>query len=211
MNIFPYRLRFAKRGRMRFLSHHDLLRLFERALRRSELPLRATEGFNPHPILAFPTALPLGVESADEIMEFELSTWVAPRAIEAKLAAQLPEGIAVGSVEAFARRDRSQIDFMEYEASVPQMPDDVESRIAAFLASKEHVVGRKREHGEKPVEIRQYVMAVERDGPTLLMRIRNTDTGTARPDEVLSALGLPSDSSVKIVKTYTEVLKRGKD
>ena len=196
---------------MRFLSHHDLLRFFERALRRSELPLRLSEGFNPHPIIAFPTALPLGVESNDEIMEFELSTWIAPKAIEAKLAAQLPEGIAVGSVEAFARRDRSQIDFMEYEATLPAVPEELDKRIEAFLASKECVVGRKREHGEKPVEIRQYVMAVERDGVTLLIRIRNTDTGSARPDEVLAALGLPVDSGVKIVKTYTEVLKRDKN
>lgn len=208
MNIFPYRARFSKRGRMRFLSHHDVLRLWERALRRSELPLRLSEGFNPHPILAFPTALPLGVESEDEVLEFELSTWVAPKVIEAKLAAQLPEGIGVRDVEPFTRRDRSQIDFMEYEAVLPSAPADLDARIAGFLEKKELVIGRKREHGEKPVEIRRYVMALERDGNTILMRIKHTDTGTARPDEVLAALGLAFDASIRLVKSYTEVLKR---
>ena len=73
MNIFSYRIRFTKTGRMRFLSHHDLMRLFERALRRTGLPLRMTEGYNPHPIISFPTALGLGIESLDEVLEFDVT------------------------------------------------------------------------------------------------------------------------------------------
>ena len=80
-DIFPYRIRFEKAERMRFLSHHDLMRLFERAFRRTGLPLRMTEGYNPHPVISFPTALALGIESLDEVVEFELSRWTAPRQI----------------------------------------------------------------------------------------------------------------------------------
>lgn len=204
MNIFPYRVRFAKTGRMRFLSHHDLMRLFERALRRSELALRFTEGYNPHPILSFPTALGLGVESLDEILEFELTTWVAPKKIESLLGAQLPEGLRIGSVEAFNRKDRSAVLFVEYEAAVPPDPALAE-RIRSFLASREHRIERRSDKGGKTVEIRQYVQALEADGPKVLMRILVTDRGTAKPEEVLRAVGVDPGPAVRIVKTYTEV------
>jgi radical SAM-linked protein len=202
MNIFPYRVRFSKTGKMRFLSHHDVLRLFERALRRTGLPLRMTEGYNPHPIIAFPTALGLGIESLDEVMEFELTSWTAPRAIQQQLAAQLPEGIAVTGVEAFARQARSCIDYVEYEASVPGQTGELDARIREFLAKKEAPVERKSDKGSKTVEIRQYVMALDHEGDKVFLRIRVTDAGTARPEEVLRAIGV---ETLRIRKTYTEV------
>lgn len=205
MNIFPYRVRYTKTGKMRFLSHHDVLRLFERALRRTGLPLRMTEGYNPHPIISFPTALGLGIESLDEVMEFELSSWIAPKALQQQLGAQLPEGFAVTSVEAFARKARSFVDFVEYEAQVPGQEQGLAERIARFLAQREAVVERASDKGSKKVEIRQYVMALECEGDRIFARIRVTDAGTAKPEEVLRALGLEVGKSVRIRKTYTEV------
>ncbi len=208
MNIFSYRVRFAKTGRMRFLSHHDLMRLFERAFRRSGLPLRMTEGYNPHPILSFPTALGLGIESVDEVLEFELSSWTAPRQIEKLLGAQLPEGVAVVSAEAFDRRDRSRVEFVEYEASCPGQAEGLAGRLRAFLALKECPVERASDKGSKTVEIRQYVLAAESEGERVFLRLRVTDQGTAKPEEVLRAAGLRTDAAVRIRKTYTEVAKR---
>ena len=208
MNIFPYRVRFTKAGRMRFLSHHDLMRLFERALRRSGLPLRMTEGYNPHPVIAFPTALGLGIESEDEVMEFELTSWVAPRGIQAAFGAQLPEGIAVVSAEAFDRRRRSFIDFVEYEASCPGQEEGLDAKIRAFLGTKECPVERVSDKGSKTVEIRQYVMAADHEGDRVLLGVRVTDQGTAKPEEVLRAIGLKVDGKIRTRKTYSEVAAR---
>src|ERR1700749_5052019 len=66
------RLRFRKDGSLRWLSHHDLLRTFERMLRRAELPFHSTQGFNPHPRLVFALSLPLGVVGRAEVAELEL-------------------------------------------------------------------------------------------------------------------------------------------
>jgi radical SAM-linked protein len=208
MNIFPYRVRFTKTGRMRFLSHHDLMRLFERALRRSALPLRMTEGYNPHPVIAFPTALGLGIESLDEVLEFELSSWVAPRQIQAALGAELPEGLSVVSAEAFERRRRSFIDFVEYEAFCPGQGEGLDAGIREFLAKKEFPVERVSDKGSKTVEIRQYVMAADHEGDRVLLRVRVTDQGTAKPEEVLRAIGIVVDERVRIKKTYSEVATR---
>jgi radical SAM-linked protein len=208
MNIFSYRVRFTKTGKMRFLSHHDLMRLFERALRRTGLPLRMTEGYNPHPVIAFPTALGLGIESIDEILEFELSSWTSPRAIEKSLGEQLPEGITVGSAEAFDRKQRSYVNFVEYEASCTGQSEGIEDRIRAFLGLKECPVERVSDKGSKTVEIRQYVMALDAENDLLYLRIRVTDQGTAKPEEVLRSLGLRVDESVRLRKTYTELAVR---
>jgi radical SAM-linked protein len=208
MNIFSYRVRFTKTGRMRFLSHHDLMRLFERALRRTGLELRMTEGYNPHPVLAFPTALGLGIESLDEILEFELTRWTAPKQVEKLLGEQLPEGMSVASAEAFDRKQRCYVNFVEYEASCPGQGDGLAGRLGAFLALKECPVERVSDKGSKTVEIRQYVMALDAEGDTVYLRVRITDQGTAKPEEVLRAAGLRIDETVRVRKTYTELAVR---
>jgi radical SAM-linked protein len=208
MNIFSYRVRFTKTGKMRFLSHHDLMRLFERALRRTGLPLRMTEGYNPHPVIAFPTALGLGIESLDEVLEFELSSWTAPRQIEKSLGEQLPEGMGVRSAEAFDRKQRSYVAYVEYEASCAGQTDGLADRIRDFLALKECPVERVSDKGSKTVEIRQYVMALDVDADTVYLRVRITDQGTAKPEEILRSIGLKVDETVRLKKTYTEVAVR---
>jgi radical SAM-linked protein len=193
---------------MRFLSHHDLMRLFERALRRTGLELRMTEGYNPHPVLAFPTALGLGIESLDEILEFELTRWAAPKQVEKLLGDQLPEGMSVASVEAFDRKQRSYVSFVEYEASCPGQGEGIGDRARTFLALKECPIERASDKGSKTVEIRQYVMALEAEGETVYLRIRITDQGTAKPEEVLRSVGLRIDETVRVRKTYTEMAVR---
>ena len=204
MNIFPYRLRFSKTGKLRFLSHHDLMRLFERALRRTGLPLRMTEGFNPHPILSFPTALGLGIESLDEVMEFELSTWMTPAKIQAAIAEQLPEGVRIEKVEAFARRDRSAVEFVEYEATLPGGQNPAEGA-RAFLAKPELWIDRKSDKGSKKVELRRYVIAIVTEPGRVLLRVRVTDQGTAKPEEILRAIGVDPANGVRLKKTFTQV------
>jgi radical SAM-linked protein len=167
-----------------------------------------TEGYNPHPVIAFPTALGLGIESLDEIIEFELSSWTAPKGIEKQLGEQLPEGITVSSAEAFDRKQRSYVNFVEYEAECPGQVEGVSDRIKAFLALKECPVERVSDKGSKTVEIRQYVMAVDAEPGKIYLRIRITDQGTAKPEEVLRSIGLRMDETVRLRKTYTEVAVR---
>jgi radical SAM-linked protein len=167
-----------------------------------------TEGYNPHAVLSFPTALGLGIESQDEILEFELSRWTSPRQVQADLAAQLPEGVAVVSVEAFDRKDRSYVDFVEYEAFCPGQADGLADRVRAFLALKECKVERVSDKGSKTVEIRQYVLGADFEGERVLLRIRITDQGTAKPEEVLRSMGLRVDETVRVKKTFTQLEKR---
>src|SRR5271169_352330 len=89
------RLRFRKDGALRWLSHHDLLRTFERILRRSGLPFRNTQGFNPHPRIVFALSLPLGVVGRSEVVELELDEKIPPEQVRDRLQAQCPTGLAI--------------------------------------------------------------------------------------------------------------------
>jgi radical SAM-linked protein len=80
------RIRFQKAGDLRWVSHHDLMRCFERMLRRAALPFASTEGFNPHPRLVFALSLALGVVGREEVAELELTEELPPDEVRQRLA-----------------------------------------------------------------------------------------------------------------------------
>jgi len=207
-NLFCYRLRFAKEGSARFLSHHDLLRAFERALRRSNLPLRMTEGFNPHPRLSLPTALGIGVESRAEVAEIELDQWMSPREVQRRLAPELPAGTSLDTVELVSRRDRARIASVTYEIALPAERLPSPEALSAVLAKREIPVERRTDKWCKVVDIRKYLVELRVADGRLCARIRVTDTGTARPEEVLETLQIPVTPDARIVKTVTELVRR---
>src|SRR6185295_14793289 len=88
-----FRIRFRKSGDLRFLSHHDLMRSFERMLRRADLPFRSTSGFHPHPRVVFALSLPLGVVGLDEVVEVELNQELPAEDVLARLQLQAPAGL----------------------------------------------------------------------------------------------------------------------
>src|SRR3954454_16532738 len=93
------RLRFRKSGALRLLSHHDLMRAFERLLRRAALPFRNSQGFHPKPRLVFALSLPLGVVGCEEVAEIELSVVLPLEELERRLTQQCPPGLDILSLK----------------------------------------------------------------------------------------------------------------
>ena len=92
---------FSKQAKLKYISHLDLMRLFMRALRRAEIPIRFSEGFSPHPKLSLKRALKLGLESEDEEATIALRDWIEVEDFQKKLQDKLPEGIKLKN----AKRD----------------------------------------------------------------------------------------------------------
>ena len=90
---------FTKKGLMRYISHLDLMRLFMRAARRAQLPLKMSEGYSPHPKLSLKRALKLGLESEHEEASIVLKFPVTPEDFKNRLQKQLPEGIKIKDVQ----------------------------------------------------------------------------------------------------------------
>ena len=97
--MYRVNFNFSKTGLMRYISHLDLMRLFARAMRRAEFPLKMTEGFSPHPKLSLKRALKLGIESEEEEASIVLKFPVTPEDFKNRLQKQLPEGIQVKDVQ----------------------------------------------------------------------------------------------------------------
>ncbi|MGH3670019.1 MAG: TIGR03936 family radical SAM-associated protein, partial [Pseudonocardiaceae bacterium] len=93
--VCKVRLRYAKRGKLRFTSHRDIARAFERALRRCALPMAYSQGYSPHPKVSWVGAAPTGAASEAEYVEIQLVEHRDPGVVCAALDAALPEGLAV--------------------------------------------------------------------------------------------------------------------
>lgn len=184
------RVRFDKGGLLRFISHRDLMRLFERALRRAGLPLAMTQGYNPHPRLSFPLALGTGMVGENEVMEFELSEWLPPNRVREALAAQLPPGIRVRELEAVSPRAKAAVTTIRYRVHFLEPPPVTEDEVAAVLVRDSIPVRRRRKGEEKTVDIRPFLRRLSLRGADLLMECAVCQGSTTRPEEVLEVLGV---------------------
>jgi radical SAM-linked protein len=195
------RIRFRKSGALRLLSHHDLMRTFERLLRRTELPFHRSQGFHPKPRLVFALSLPLGAVGCEEVVELELDEILSPEEIHARLARQAPPGLEILSVCRIPVRGNAQVCRLAYALPVPaeRLPD-LRFRIAEVLAARACWIDRRRPHERQPgrrLDVRPFLVDLlihppsgPSDSAKLEMVLRLTSTGTARPDEVLGLLGL---------------------
>jgi radical SAM family uncharacterized protein/radical SAM-linked protein len=139
-----YRIKFTKLGRLRFLSHLDLMTLFQRAAARAHVPIVFSRGFNPHPKIAFGPALSVGVESSAEYLDMEISRYIEPQEIMKTLNRVLPEGIGILESLVISSKAPSLsacIGKYVYEVVVPvSFADNLEERVKTLLSQTSLIV-----------------------------------------------------------------------
>ena len=213
------RIRFAKRGRLRFLSHRDVARSFERAVRRAGIPVAHSHGFSPHPRLSWVGAAPTGAASEAEYLEIGLTRPVDPDLLVADLDAALPAGIdvlAAGVAEGPGLADR--IDASRWRIELPGVdPATLRAALAALLGRDTMVVERITPSGRRQVDVRSALVSAEVSDPgpgcggaedvvesgvtasspaggkpvcAIMTAVVRQLTPAVRPDDVLSALDL---------------------
>jgi radical SAM-linked protein len=187
------RIRYAKRGRLRFTSHRDFSRAFERALVRARIPMAYSSGFNPHPRISYAGAAPTGAASEAEFLEIGLAETISPGDLGEVLDAALPDGLDV--VEVVEARTGSLADRLEasrWRIDLPGAPaDDVERATSAFLAATMVPVERMTKKGLRSFDCRTAVLALEGtsyDGGVRLDVVLRHSEPAVRPDDVLAGL-----------------------
>jgi radical SAM-linked protein len=198
---FPVRLRFTKLGKVRFISHRDVARAFERAFRIEQLPLAFTLGFSPRPKVSFGLALSVGHESTAEYLDVELADDVDAEPLAPMLSAALPQGIDVTGAVGLAPRVpalQEAVTLVEYDVEVDvdgPAPVDVGAAVERALACDTLFVARTRKGRESVDDIRPAVRAISilptpgsDPGVTRLGLSLATNARGARPREVLDAL-----------------------
>lgn len=196
------RLRFAKVGKVRFTSHRDVARMWERALRRARLPVAYTAGFRPRPKLSFGLALSTGHESVAEYLDVELAEPVdregppPPAALPARLSPELPVGI---DVLAAADLGPGQVSLQEAVRSctwrieaLDLEPGRAEGLIASALAADELILTRSRKGRDVTDDLRPAVLSVSVAGATPAGTELEAELAvhprSVRPSELLTAL-----------------------
>ena len=199
------RIRFGKQGDLRLISHKDLLRTMERLFRRAGLNLSMSEGFHPKPRMSFPSALAVGIAGDDEVMELELSVETTADQVRAALAPHLPPGMTINEIDVMPEgAKKAAVSSVTFEVRLPEERlADTSVRLEALLDSSECIV--QREEGRGPVDLRPYLEELALEGDLLRMRLRVTPLGSARPREVLEALGLADVESLGFQLARTRV------
>ncbi|QNN53388.1 TIGR03936 family radical SAM-associated protein [Nocardioides mesophilus] len=191
------RVRYAKRGRLRFTSHRDFSRAFERALVRSRIPVAYSSGFNPHPRISYAGAAPTGAASEAEYLEIGLAQVVEPDDVRAALDEALPTGLDV--LEVVASAGGSLADRLEASAwriTVPGWsPLQAAEAVARFLDTPEVLVERMTKKGLRTFDCRAAVVSLTSHGApgggeecAILDVVLRHGTPSVRPDDVLAGL-----------------------
>ena len=191
------RIRYAKRGRLRFTSHRDFSRAFERALVRAAIPMAYSSGFNPHPRISYAGAAPTGSASEAEYLEIGLSREVDPREVHERLDEALPPGLDV--VEAVVSAGGSIADRLEaslWRISVPDLAADVARRaVESFLEAGEVTVERMTKRGMRSFDCRAAVVSLTvaeitvADGECAILEVvLRHGSPSVRPDDVLAGI-----------------------
>lgn len=199
------RIRFRKEGDLRLISHRDLVRAWERLLRRAGLRLSMSAGFHPKPRMAFPSALALGIEGRDEVVEIELAESLPADAVRARLEPYLPPGLGLGAIEVLpkgAKKARVRSLLFELPLSDERAPA-VQSRIDQLLAAD--VLPVDRGDGSAPVDLRPSLAELRLAPGKLCMRLNFSQQGGTRPRAVLEALGLGDYEQQGLILTRTAV------
>lgn len=183
-------IRFGKQPRLRFISHLDLQRFFQRALNRTGLPVAYTQGFNPHPVMSFASALALGWTSEYEILDFKLSVPMGRQRTEEAVRAALPVDLPVLEVRMVDDRHpapMAMVCAVDYAIALEDAPALL-TAAEDFWARDEVIAVRKTKSGEREINIRPLALALVPVEGGFRARLRLTERDTLKPDLLIAKL-----------------------
>jgi len=195
-----YRIQFAREKQARFVAHLDLARAFERAIRRAELPIAFSQGYNPHPKMSFAAPIPVGITGREEYVDIEMKYPYSMLELAKNLAASLPEGLRLKKVKRVPKRAPAlmavvgRADYTARGKLVKKISNKEFNRmIASFLEQEEIYVKRQRKQKEIIIDIRPGIFLfkgniTDETGEVFLkMGLKTGSEGSVRPEEVLDA------------------------
>ncbi len=210
-----YRLEISKGEGVRFISHLDLMKAFERSLRRAEIPVAFSEGFNPHPKITFGTALAVGVTSQCELVDIELKEELPESELQSRIAAALPEPIKLDGVHIVDEKLpalMAVIHSSEYVVTVEisegnrVTQETLNDLVEKILRQEKVIVEKRTKKGLREVDIRPGILALTGQAVDSLinftMTLQTGSVGNVRPEDVLAGL---SDMGLPIERTWARI------
>jgi radical SAM family uncharacterized protein/radical SAM-linked protein len=205
------RLRFARHGVLRFLSHLEQIEVFRRAFRRADLPLAHTAGFSPQPKIAFGPAISVGYESESEYVEIELTRRLEPEELKLKIAKVFPAGFTLLSVRKvpllFPSLD-SLVNIADYFVGL----EVASGMIDGLLAQAEIIIEKRKEGKMTRIDARPLIRELKAVNGGLFLSLRFGPKRNVKPEKILQVLCGLDEQQVKLVPiTRTTLLIEKKD
>ncbi len=201
------RIRFGKTGDLRWISHRDLARAFERLFRRSGLELGMSEGFHPKAKLSFPSALALGIGGQDELLDIELAEELPEDEVAQRLRSSAVPGLEIHTVKRLDEKTRkARVERLTYEVPVPPLRRaKARQAITHLLGQTSHLVERAGRND--PIDVRAGLELLEMTETALRFCLSVGSKVSVRPREVLIALGLSDleDEGFYLTRTAVEI------
>ncbi|MFO0964995.1 MAG: TIGR03936 family radical SAM-associated protein [Gemmataceae bacterium] len=188
---FKYRLRFAKEGDLRLVSHHDLMHCCERLFRRGAIPIAFSQGFHPTPRMVFAQSLALGIVGSREVLELELTEHLAPEDLLAALRQHAPPGLVFHSARQIPANVKAQPRRAFYRVTLTSPVPDLPARCEELLKQDHAWVERLKPYARR-VDIRPFLERVAVTGHRLEFTVWVTPNGSAKADEILRLLDVDS-------------------
>ena len=202
--------RFAKKDRLRFVSHLDLQRFMQRALNRTSLNIAYSNGFNPHPILSFASALAMGWTSDYELFDVKFASPVTEEVALAEMQAALPPDLPILSVRLVEDNHPAlmgKLDMADYEIRLSgESSEEVCAAIDTFLAQESVIALRKTKSGEKPTDIRPMARILEKRPYGIFARLMLTEKETLKPDLLVNTLASMANVSAPEMRVHRLML-----
>ena len=210
-----YRIRFGKTGLLRWIGHHDLQRLWERLLRRTDLPLSMSQGFHPKPRINFPSALALGVEGLDEVVEIELSQSISADELRHRLTLDEQPGLIIGEVTRMGTADgtgfgaamvpgvgKAKLQSSEYEIEIPAGFDlELIDRSIDCAKINDTITMERKQKSTVTLSIAEVFPSIERLGNYLFLTQLEIDGPSIKVTDLLDIVGLselvPSGATIR--------------
>lgn len=193
------RIRFCRGQEVKFISHLDIMRLWQRAFHRAGISLTYSEGFSPHPRISLAAPLPVGVTSQAELMDILCTRPVSPHFFTTAVTQQLPPGIEILQVYQIAPNMpslQSQVGYAEYKVEVKTENEqkDIESALTSLLSVEHLPWQHQRDTGTRSYDLRPLIDDLwltdwHQSYCTIGMRLRCDSSGSGRPEQVTAALG----------------------
>lgn len=219
------RIRFSKTGPMRYISHLDTMRFFQKALRRAGADVSLSEGFSPHMLMSFALPLSLGMESVGEYFDVEVRSAGSTRQLMEELNRQMCPGCEILSVRIVpddkAGKCMTQVAAADYSVFVRESDgspwkcgeETVREKIRNFLSQPEITVLKKTKKGEKEADIKPLIHAFDYNGSSFEMRIGAGSVNHVRCDLLMSAFfafsGIREESLITDIRRDDLLLENG--
>lgn len=187
------RIKFRKNGVMKFIGHLDIMRYFQKAIRRAEIPIAFTSGYSPHMIMSFANPLGVGLTSDGEYFDIELTEPIASKEAVRRLNEQMVDGMEIVSFVQIPDDKKSKgmsiVAGADYLSSVKNgsLPENLAEKLEAFYAQNEICVVKKTKKSEKEVDIRPMIYKLECRNGKIYMRVAAGSVQNLKPELVTEA------------------------